>query len=73
MSQNYVIMAKKRQAESRRIMVEKVVTLLEREDNSASLPRKSDATNIGKEKVQTRALNDYVYNIHIKFDLKTTI
>ena len=44
-----------------------VVQFLEREDNSACMPGKRDATKSEKDKTQTRILSDYLYNLHLKF------
>ena len=48
-------------------MSQNVVQFLEREDNSAYLPGKRDATKSGNKRVQTRLLSDYMYNLHLKY------
>lgn len=45
---------------------------LEREGNSKLLPGKADAVKVGKDKVQKRVLNDYMYNLHTKFLAEST-
>lgn len=45
---------------------------LEREDNSRLLPGKSDAVKVGKNRVQKRVLNDYMYNLYDKFLAEST-
>lgn len=44
-----------------------IQNFLERDDNSRLLPGKADAVKVGKDKVQKRVLNDYMYNLHTKF------
>ena len=57
----------------RRKMVErariksKVVEFMERDDNSACLPGKSDCVKTKTGKEQKRVLNDLLYNLHAKF------
>ncbi|MES9883292.1 MAG: hypothetical protein ABW185_20700 [Sedimenticola sp.] len=51
----------------RTVLREKVVTFLERDDNSATLPGKKDAIKVGKDKHQKRVMNDYMYNVYQKF------
>ena len=46
---------------------------LEREDNSRLLPGKADAVKVGSSKVQKRVLNDYMYNLHAKFQAESTV
>ena len=58
---------KMRKALERKQVSQNVVQFLEREDNSACLPGKRDATKSGNEKVQTRILSDYMYNLHLKY------
>ena len=73
---NQVLMSEKRRAIQkgrkvleRRQAVDSVVKFLEREDNSACLPGKRDATRNknGSTQTQTRVLNDYLYNLHLKY------
>ena len=54
-------------AEHRRLVTELITQFLERDDSSRMLPGKQDAVKTGKDKVQKRVLNDYIYNIHLKF------
>ncbi|KAH3702424.1 hypothetical protein DPMN_077441 [Dreissena polymorpha] len=46
-----------------------IVQFLERDDNSRQLAGKGDAVKVGntKSKKQKRVLNDYLYNLHLKF------
>ena len=50
----------------RKALTSKIVSFLEREDNSC-LPGKRDALKCKSEKLQVRVLSDYLYNLHTKF------
>lgn len=56
----------------RKHMTEEVRKFLEREDNSRILPGKADAVKEGQEKMQKRVLNDFMYNLHHKFQAEST-
>ena len=59
---------KKRRLNNERLRIKgTVVRFLEREDNSACIPGKRDATKSKTTKIQNRVLNDYLYNLHLKF------
>ena len=45
---------------------------LERDDNSRLLPGKADAVKAGNSKIQKRVLNDYMYNLHNKFQAEAS-
>lgn len=49
-----------------------IKNFLEREDNSSLLPGKTDAVKVGSAKVQKCVLNDYMYNLHAKFQAEST-
>ena len=57
---------KMRKTLERKQVSQNVVQFLEREDNSACLPGKRDATKSGNKKFQTRVLSDYMYNLHLQ-------
>lgn len=57
----------------RKQVSEEVVTFLERDDNSRLLPGKNDAVTSCKERIQKRVLNDYMYNLHLKFQGESTL
>ncbi|KAK6184250.1 hypothetical protein SNE40_006756 [Patella caerulea] len=44
-----------------------VITFLSRDDNSRILAGKNDAVKVGRNREQKRVLNDYLYNLHIKY------
>ena len=58
---------KMRNTLERKQVSQTVVQFLERDDNSACMPGKRDATKSEKGKTQTRILSDYLYNLHLKF------
>ena len=49
-----------------------VRVFMERDDNSTSLPGKKDSRKVGKERFQKRVLNDYLYNLHLKFRVENS-
>lgn len=51
---------------------EKVMAFFEREDNSTTLPGKRDKKTTNKEVKQKVVLNDYLHNLHEKFQLENT-
>lgn len=51
----------------RQTLTREVESFMERDDNSTCLPGKKDAHKDGKEHIQKRILNDYIYNLHRKF------
>lgn len=58
---------RRRLPEKRINIVNKVLTFLQRDDNSTCLPGKADAVKVTGVKQQKRVLNDYLYNLHLKF------
>ncbi|WAR22114.1 hypothetical protein MAR_016088, partial [Mya arenaria] len=58
---------KRRQVLERTQLAKKVRDFLERDDNSSCLPGKRDSTKTKTGMKQTRVLNDYMYNLHLKF------
>ena len=64
--------AKYRQTRAQ-ILKQKIATdisdFMERDDNSRMLPGKADA---GKDNIQKRVLNDYLHNLHIKFQAESS-
>ena len=52
---------------------EQVKLFLERDDNSRMMPGKNDAKKSEGVKVQKRILNDYLYNLHAKFQAEHPI
>ena len=52
---------------------EQVKLFLERDDNSRMIPGKNDAKKSEGVKVQKRILNDYLYNLHAKFQAEHPI
>ncbi|WAR06284.1 LOW QUALITY PROTEIN: hypothetical protein MAR_021653, partial [Mya arenaria] len=57
---------KRRQVLERTQLAKKVRDFLERDDNSSCLPEKRDSTKTKTGMKQTRVLNDYMYNLHLK-------
>ena len=66
-SSTFVGTTKSRSIAKRRQTKESIITFFEREDNSACLPGKRDATKLKTGYKQTRVLNDYLYNLHLKY------
>jgi len=60
---------KRRLQDYRKRITDEIVQFLERDDNSRQLPGKGDAVKVDntKSKKQKRVLNDYLYNLHLKF------
>lgn len=58
---------RRRLPEKRINIVNKVLTFLQRDDNSTCLPGKADAVKVTGVKQQKRVFNDYLYNLHLKF------
>lgn len=58
---------KRRKVLERTQMAMQVRDFLDRDDNSSCLPGKRDSTKTKTETKQTRVLNDYLYNLHLKF------
>ena len=56
-----------RMSQYRKQVNDSITQFLERDDNSRMLPGKQDAVKSGKVKVQKRVLNDYMYNLHLKY------
>lgn len=61
--------AERKRKSKQQLLKEKVVSFMEREDNSTVMPGKKDCS-AGKIKIQKRVLNDYLHNLHSKFCLK---
>lgn len=59
--------------EHRSNVTRQVVQFLQRDDNSRMLPAKNAAVKTGKDMTQKRVLNDYMYNLHVKFLAESTI
>ena len=57
----------KRLESARKELEQKVISFLERDDNSRNNPGKQDCVTINGEKKQTRVLNDYTYILYEKF------
>lgn len=51
----------------RKQLTQKVLTFFERKDNSSCLPGKRDTKKCEDGTRQVRVLNDYMYNLHLKF------
>ncbi|KAJ8301685.1 hypothetical protein KUTeg_020672 [Tegillarca granosa] len=58
---------KSRKAFERKQLSQKVLTFFEREDNSSCLQGKRDTKKYEDGTKQVRVLNDYMYNLHLKF------
>jgi len=58
--------------EHRQQVIDSITAFLERDDNSRMLPGKQDAVKSGKSKVQKRVMNDYMYNLHLKYLAEAT-
>ena len=56
-----------RMSQYRKRVTDSITQFLERDDNSRMLPGKHHAVKSGKVKVQKRVLNDYMYNLHLKY------
>lgn len=61
--------AERKRKSKQQLLKEKVVSFMEREDNSTVMPGKKDCS-AGKIKIQKRVLNDYLHNLHSKVCLE---
>jgi hypothetical protein len=61
------LIQKRRKAFQKLQTSENVKRFLERDDNSTCLPGKRDKLKTKSGMTQTRVLNDYLYNLHLKF------
>lgn len=72
-NKNVLPIKRKRLDDLRKRVNDKIQTFLERDDNSRQLPGKGDAVKAGNKKIQKRVLNDYMYNLHLKFNAESDI
>lgn len=61
------LIQKRRNAMERAKLADKIVSYFERDDNSTCLPGKRDKIKTKSGNTQSRVLNDYLQNLHLKF------